>query len=84
MSENPEHRRLGPGELTVWTLGVLVVGYFGPFALLLCDHFVFNGAMIENPLRRANPALSDWVGEAIRFVYAPLLWAMRILRIIPV
>lgn len=83
MSEIPEHRRLGLVELILWSVGVVAVVYFGFFALLLCDHFAFSGAVIENPLRQVNPALSDQVGEVIRVVYAPLLWGMRNLGLIP-
>lgn len=83
MSESGTHRRMGIVEMMFWTQSVLALMYFGSFALLLCDHFAFKGGMIENPLRQANPALADQVGQAIRVVYSPLLWGMKQLQMLP-
>ena len=83
MSENAANRRPGLVELFLWTLAVLLLLYFGVFALLLCDHFVFKDALIEKPLRNLPQPLYENIGIAFRLVYSPLLWLMQRMNIGP-
>lgn len=78
-----EPRRVSGLRPVLWGFALLLACYVSLFAAVAVDEFVFHSRFIEQPLRAYSPALCDRFGEFFRTIYAPVIGAMKVLKIIP-
>ncbi len=84
-AEDPGVERKGASvALTIlWIIAGVGALYFGVFILLYLDEVAFRTRWFQNSLKEISPAFESQIGDAFRVVYFPLLYAMRVMKLIP-
>jgi hypothetical protein len=77
----PSGRSLG--ALIVYGMAVAFFIYFGFFAAIFFDEIVFRTHWIHGTIQRVSPDFNETISQAVRVIYAPLIWIVKHLGGIP-
>lgn len=81
---SPERpQKSGLLTMILWGCISLLAVYVLLFAVVCVDSFVLEHQLIQGPLARYSPSLSEQVGRIFRFIYWPEIEIMKVLKIIP-
>jgi hypothetical protein len=71
------HDGRGRGMFVVYILVILVFLYFGFFGLIVLDEGVFRTFWFSKTMNRFDPAANQSISQALRTIYAPLIFLFR-------